>query len=104
MGALVDEQALELANVLVAPVPGLLRGDLANAHRDYILVVRAVEDPQLAPLRQRCVNAPEVIVRELGRRRDFERGDPAALWVNAGEDVLDRPVLAGGVDALEDEQ
>ncbi len=50
------------------------------------------------------VDAPEVVVRELGRRRRLERGDLAALRVDALEDGADDAVLARGVEPLEDEQ
>src|SRR4029450_11996955 len=71
---------------------------------DDVLVVGAVEDPDLTALRAGHVHAPEVVVCELGRGRLLERDDPAALWIDAREDALDRPVLAGGVEALQDEQ
>ncbi len=41
---------------------------------------------------------------ELLARRRLERVDLAALRVDAGHDVLDRAVLAGGVHRLEDQQ
>jgi len=50
------------------------------------------------------VDAPEKVVRELGRRRGFERDGAAALWVQAGEDLADDAVLARGIEALENEQ
>ena len=43
-------------------------------------------------------------MRELDRCRRLERRDAAALRVDAREDVADRPVLAGGVEPLEDEE
>ena len=48
--------------------------------------------------------APHEIVVELLGRRLLERGDLAALRVDALEHRLDRAVLAGGVHALEDQQ
>ena len=41
---------------------------------------------------------------QLLRRRRFEREHLAALRVDAGHDVFDRAVLAGGVHRLEDQQ
>jgi hypothetical protein len=64
----------------------------------------AVEDADAAALRQRDHAAPEEIVVEFLRRRLLERGDLAALRVDALEHALDRTVLAGGVHALEDQQ
>ena len=66
--------------------------------------MRAVEDPDLSAGRKRCADAPEVVVRELGRSRCLERGHPAALGIEALEDRPDQPVLAGRVKPLEDEQ
>ena len=50
------------------------------------------------------MHPPQKVVSELKRRRGFERGDAAALRVHARKDAANRPVLAGGVEALEDEQ
>ena len=50
------------------------------------------------------VHSPQVVVAELGRRRRLERGNPAALGVQALEDGTDDAVLAGGVETLEHEQ
>jgi hypothetical protein len=66
--------------------------------------VGAVEDADLAALRQCRVDAPEEVVRELGRRRGFERDRAAALGVDTGEDLADDTVLARGIEALEDQE
>ncbi len=50
------------------------------------------------------VGAPEEVVTSFERRGDFEGGDVAALRVDAGEDVADGAVLAGGVHALQDDE
>ena len=50
------------------------------------------------------MDPPEVVVGELDRSGCLERHDPAALRVDAREHALDRPVLAGRVQALEHEQ
>ena len=65
--ALVDEQPLELPDVRVPLAPHAFGSELADANRDHVLVVRPVEDPELAALRAHRVHAPEVIVCELGR-------------------------------------
>ena len=41
---------------------------------------------------------------ELQRRWLLERGDLAPLRIDAGHHVLDRAVLAGGVESLQDDQ
>ncbi len=48
--------------------------------------------------------APHVVVVEFFRRGLLERGDLAALRIDARHDVLDRAVLAGCVHGLENEQ
>ena len=102
--AFLDEQPLELDDPLRAPPPHLLGREPENSHRDDVLVVRAVEDPDHPACRALGVDAPEEVVRELDRRGRLERRDATALRVDTREDVADRPVLAGGVEALEDEE
>jgi hypothetical protein len=75
-----------------------------DAQGDDLLVVRPVEDADAAAGRQRPGGAPEVVVVELLGRRFPERPDVDALRVHAGHHVLDRGVLAGGVDRLEDDE
>ena len=75
-----------------------------DLHDQHVLVVRAVEDADPAPLGQAPHVPPEEVVVELLGRRLLEAEDLAALRVHAGHDVLDRPVLAGRVHRLEDDQ
>ena len=75
-----------------------------TSRRDDVFVVRAVEDADVAARRQRVVDAPEEVVRELGRRRRLERLDVAALRIQTGEHAPDRAVLARRVEALQHEQ
>ena len=53
---------------------------------------------------RRLERAPEEVVVELFVGRRLEGEDLAALRVDAGHDVLDGAVLAGGVHGLEDQQ
>ena len=50
------------------------------------------------------VDAPEEVVASFERGGDFELSDVAALRIDAGEDVADGAVLAGGVHALQDDE
>ena len=84
--------------------PYLLGRESEEAHGDHVLVVEAVEDPDHPAGGGLGVDPPEEVVRELDRRGSLERGDAAALRVDTGEDAPDRPVLAGGVEPLEDEE
>src|SRR4029079_19650439 len=63
-GAFVPEHLLERANVLVAALPYLLLRKLAYPYRDDVLVVRAVEDPDLAARGAGLVDTPEIVVCE----------------------------------------
>ena len=60
--ALVDEHALPLDDVSGPAPPHLLRRQLEHPDGDDVLVVRAVEDADLAARGQRGVDAPEVVV------------------------------------------
>ena len=95
---------LEIADALIARRPGLLVDQLVDARDQHVLVVRTVEDRDLALARRMRMDAPEEIMRELGRGRLLEAGDARALRVERGEHVLDRAVLAAGVERLQDDQ
>src|SRR5581483_2936634 len=102
--SLVDEHALELPDLVRTTAPDLFRCELVHAHGDDVLVVRPVEDPDLAAARRLEMDAPEVVVREIDGRRLLERDDPAALRVHAREDAPDRAVLPRRVEPLQDEE
>ena len=72
-------------------------------HED-LLVVAAVEDADAAPLGQAAGGAPQEIVIQLLARRLLEVEHLAARRIDAGEQGVDRAVLAGGVHGLEDQQ
>ena len=50
------------------------------------------------------MDAPEIVVRELGRGRRLERGYAIPLRAEPHEDRADHPVLAGGVQTLQNEE
>ena len=59
----------------------------------------------ISPLRgDGLVDAPQVVVGELVGARHLEARDRAALRVEGLHDLVDRAVLAGGIDALEDDE
>ena len=101
---LVGEQLLERVDLVVAPRPDLLRDDVVDPDDEDVLVVGPVEDRDLALARRPLVDAPQVVVGELDRRRHLERRHGAAHRVERAHHVLDRAVLAGRVDPLEDDQ
>ena len=71
---------------------------------EHLFVVRPVEDPDLPPIRQPFLVAAQEILVELGRRRDLEALHPHALRVDAAHDVTDRPILARGIECLQDDE
>ena len=69
-----------------------------------VFVVGAVEDADHSAGRDLGLAAPEEVVAEFEGGGDFEGRDVAALGIDAGEDVADDAVFAGGVHALEDDE
>ena len=89
--------------------PGLRRqtssgASPSDAYGDDVLVVRAIEDRDLATHRKLGVDAPQEVVGELRRRRRLERDDPASLRAEAGEHRADDTVLPRRVQSLENEE
>ena len=105
---------LEGVDVVVAASPevgtGLggvvLLGQDLGVHPDDedILVVGAIEDGELAAGGQGGSGPPQEVVGGLCRRGLLEGHDAAPLRVHPRHDVLDRPVLSGGVKCLEDDE
>ena len=102
--AVVGEDPLEVVDLVVARRPDLARHEVMHAHDQHVLVVRSIEDADLALARHLLVDAPQVVVGELLGGRDLEGRDRAALRVERLHDLVDRAVLAGGIDALEDDE
>src|SRR6185437_4689040 len=67
-------------------------------------IIGAIEDADAAAFRQRNRAAPHEIMVKFTGRRLLERGDLAALRIDAVENTFNRAVLAGRVHALEDQQ
>jgi hypothetical protein len=76
----------------------------AQARREHVLVVRSVEDHDLARPRHLRVDAPQVIVCQFEVSRTFERRHAHALRVDAFEDRSDGAVLAARVAALQNDE
>ncbi len=111
----VDEVALPVVDLAKAPLPEVLalrrggeplpREDLGmDANDEHLLVVGTVEDADLAAYGNPLGVTPEVVVVELLVRGGLEARDPNALRVDAAHHVADRPVLAAGVDRLQDDE
>ena len=102
--ALLDQQPLPVHDVAHAAPRVLGVDDAEHLRGDDVLVVRAVEDPDLATARGHAVQPPEVVAVQLVAARCLEALDPDALRVDPGRQLADRAVLARGVHALQDQQ
>jgi hypothetical protein len=69
-----------------------------------LLVIGAIEDADVPVGWQLLGIPPQIVVIELGRRRDLERMDLDALRIDPAHDVADRPVLAGRIHRLQDDE
>jgi len=103
-GAGGGEPLLEPVDGRVAARPDAPRGEVAHAHRDDVLVLRAVEHREHSGPRQLLADPPEEVVRELLLGGSAERHDVHPARVDLADDVLDRAALARRVHALEDQQ
>src|SRR5437763_2501623 len=75
-----------------------------HADDQHLLVVRAIEDPNLAAGRKLATAAPEEVVIELLLGWAVQAVHPHALRVHAAHHVADGPVLARCVQSLKDDQ
>ena len=109
------EMTLEGVEVFVAPRPERLVarpvGKLRHReqfgpdpHDQHVLVVGSVEDRDATAFGRALHASPEERVVEFLGARLLERDDVAALRIDAGEQVLDQAVLAGGVHALQHDE
>src|SRR5262249_39736947 len=69
-----------------------------------LFVIRPVEDAYAPALWQTLGVAPHEIMIEVFTRWLLERKDLTALWIYARHHMFDRPVLAGCIHRLKDEQ
>src|SRR5437899_12477138 len=89
--SLVGEQALELTDVVRPALPDRFGDQAVYPYRDGLLVVRAVEDADLAPGRTECMRAPQVVMSNIGRGRLREGDDTAAPRAHPRQDMSHRP-------------
>ena len=74
-----------------------------DAGDDDFFVMGAVEDADFSPAGQGLVDAPHVVVVHFFRTRLLEALHLDASRIEAGKDVLDRPVFPGSVHGLQDD-
>jgi hypothetical protein len=75
-----------------------------DAYDQHILVMRAVEHDGMPHRRGLLVDAPQEIVRAFLLGWLLESDHAAALGIHSLDDVPAYAVLAGGIDALQDDQ
>ena len=88
----------------VAALPDVAWHQLVDAHDQHFLVVRAIEDADLALARHLLMDAPQEVVRGLLGGRHLEARDVAALRVERAHHLANRTVLARRVHTLEHEE
>ena len=100
MSSVRDEPPFEIIDLRVTFRIDCFWDEIVNPRYQYILVVRAVENHDLAALGGRLFYPPQKIVSEFHRRRLLEAGDAAALWIHRAEDMPDHAILAARVECL----
>ena len=98
------QDLLKGVDLVVALRPDRFGDQVVDPHDQNILVLRAVEDADLALARGFLMDPPEEIVRQLVFAGRLEGNDLAALRVQGAGDVPDRPVFSAGVHRLQDDQ
>ena len=71
--AVLGEQLFEVGDMAVALFPQRFRRELVHADHKHVLVVRAVEERELAQARRMAVHPPQEVVLALFRGRHAER-------------------------------
>ena len=90
--------------MLEAALPDALGHQLVHAGRDDVLVMRAVEEGEVAFARHHLVGAPQEVVRPLFLGGHLERLHQGVLDVGEIQDLADGAVLAAGVTPLQDDE
>ena len=75
-----------------------------HADDEHLLIIGAIVNADAPTFRQAAGRAPEKVVFQVLGARVFEAKNLAALRVDAGQDVLDGAILAGGVHRLKNQQ
>ena len=102
--AAVGDATLERGDVVVALLDLVGGGELAHPPDEHVLVVRAVEDADLADGGQLLLDPPQEVVAELLLGGALEGRELHALRVDGADDVAHDAALARRVHGLDDEQ
>ena len=103
-GAIVGEHLLEGVDLVIALLDHVSGRIAPHLHHQHVLVVRAVEDADVAPRRAHLVHAPEIVLGEFVGVWRLERCHLHADRAAMVEHRAHRAVLAGAVDALQDDE
>ncbi len=98
------EELFPFVDEIIARLPHLFWRELMHAHDEHVFVMRAIEDRNVAALRRMRMDAPQKVVRLFFGSRLLEPGHLHALRVHGADDMPAGAVLAGAVDALQDDQ
>src|SRR6266436_8396657 len=102
---ILSQQALKVINGCVAATPGFLWHQVMHAHHQHFLIVGAIENTYDTSAWSDPVHTPEEVMVQFPRCRDFKRTHLASLWIDSGEDLVNRISLAAGIHPLQhDEQ
>ena len=99
--AVVGELALELVDLAIGPLPGILAAKALDALDQHAAVPGAVEDRPVARRRQPGPEPPEIVAALLLGRRRTDAPDLGRLGLEAADDAFDQAALAGGVPAVD---
>lgn len=89
---------------MVALLPDLFGHQVLDPYYQHVLVVRAIEDDQLALAGHLLMHAPEIIAGQLVLGGYAKASHPHPAGVYPVEDHPDGAILAAGIHGLQDHQ
>src|SRR6266705_5148110 len=87
---ILSQQALKVVNDSVAATPGFLWHQVMHAHDQHVLVVGTIENPNDPSARSDPMHTPEEVMVQFPRGRGFKRTHLASLWIDSGENLVNR--------------
>src|SRR5438128_7538553 len=102
---ILSKQALKVVDGCVVAPTGFLRHQGMHAHDQHVLIVGAIENANDTSAWSDPMHTPEEVMVHFPRCRDFKRTHLASLWIDSGEDLVNRISLATAIHPLQhDEQ
>src|ERR1700674_259642 len=99
-----DKPSLESVYLRIPTLDHFRSGQLLDPGDEHILVVRAIEDGDMAWSRHFLLEPPEEMVSKFGRTWCHESADVHTLRIHRRHYVADCSVLAAGVQSLQNNQ